>query len=81
MAAKYVQIAESLTSRIRRGEIGNGSRLPGELDLAQTYDVSRSTIRTALEDLERQGRIARSAQRGWFVPSPTVKSFTRAVNE
>jgi GntR family transcriptional regulator len=26
----------------------------------------------ALEELERQGRVARSPQRGWFVPSPTV---------
>ena len=67
MAAKYVQIAESLTSRIRRGEIGNGSRLPGELDLAQTYDVSRSTIRQALASLHKAGLIETWTGSGSFV--------------
>src|SRR5258708_23048910 len=57
MTAKYKRIADSLTNRIRRGEIGKGSRLPGELDLAETYEVSRSTIRQALAELQHAGLI------------------------
>ena len=67
MAAKYIQIAESLTNRIRRGEIGDGSRLPGELDLAQAYDVSRTTIRQALASLHKAGLIETWTGSGSFV--------------
>jgi GntR family transcriptional regulator len=67
MPAKYRQIAESLTKRIRRGEIGNGSRLPGEHLLAQTYEVSRSTIRQALAELQQAGLIETWTGAGSFV--------------
>ncbi len=75
-AVKTPTIAErvirDLNTSLNHGVYPPGTRLPGERQLAESLHVSRSTIRTALEDLERQGRIARSAQRGWFVPSPTV---------
>jgi len=67
MAAKYKRIADNLTSRIRRGEIGKGSRLPGELDLAKTYEVSRSTIRQALAELQQAGLIETWTGAGSFV--------------
>ena len=67
MSAKYRQIADSLTTRIRRGEIGNGSRLPGEHLLAQTYEVSRSTIRQALAELQQAGLIETWTGAGSFV--------------
>ena len=67
MSAKYRQIAESLTTRIRRGEIGNGSRLPGEHLLAEAYEVSRSTIRQALAELQQAGLIETWTGAGSFV--------------
>jgi GntR family transcriptional regulator len=67
MSAKYRQIADTLTTRIRRGEIGNGSRLPGEHLLAQTYEVSRSTIRQALAELQQAGLIETWTGAGSFV--------------
>src|SRR5260221_8404089 len=67
MTAKYKRIADSLTDRIRRGEIGKGSRLPGELNLAETYEVSRSTIRQALAELQQAGLIETWTGAGSFV--------------
>jgi GntR family transcriptional regulator len=67
MAAKYRHIADSLMSRIRCGEIGRGSRLPGEVDLAETYEVSRSTIRQALASLQQAGLIETWTGAGSFV--------------
>lgn len=67
MSAKYRRIAETLRRQIRRGEIGNGSRLPGELDLAATYEVSRSTIRQALAELQQAGLIETWTGAGSFV--------------
>src|ERR1700739_4817754 len=67
MSAKYKRIAESLKTRIRRGESGNGSRLPGEHLLAESYEVSRSTIRQALAELQQAGLIATWTGAGSFV--------------
>lgn len=67
MSAKYKQIADSLMNRIRCGEIGHGSRLPGEIDLAETYDVSRSTVRQALASLQQAGLIETWTGAGSFV--------------
>jgi GntR family transcriptional regulator len=66
------RVSRELNASINHGIYPPGTRLPGERQLAEDLHVSRSTIRTALEALERDGRLARSAQRGWFVPSPTV---------
>jgi GntR family transcriptional regulator len=66
------RVSRELGMAINHGIYQPGTKLPGERLLAESMHVSRSTIRMALEDLERQGRVARSPQRGWFVPSPTV---------
>lgn len=66
------QVTENLARAIDRGIYAPGTRLPGERELAELMHVSRSTLRTALLSLEQDGRVIRSAQRGWFIPSPTV---------
>lgn len=63
------QLAYStLCGRLERGVYPPGSRLPGERTLAADTKVSRSTLRLALLRLAQEGRLASSAQRGWFVP-------------
>lgn len=73
----------SLALGLSRGEYPPGSRLPGERDLSVRLGVSRVTVRRALTQLEEEGRLERSAQRGWFVSSQvvgeapsTLQSFT-----
>src|SRR5260370_14669556 len=67
MAAKYKEVADSLVRRIQAGEIGNGARLPGEVDLARAYEVSRSTVRQALSNLKQAGLIETWMGAGSFV--------------
>jgi GntR family transcriptional regulator len=67
MSAKYKKIADSLGAQIRRGELRAGSRLPGEHLLAETYEVSRSTIRQALAELQQAGLIETWTGAGSFV--------------
>lgn len=66
-AAKYQRIASELADRIRRGEISHRDRLPGELDLAEEFSVSRGTIRQALATLQQGGLISTSLGAGSFV--------------
>jgi len=51
------QIAEKLASMISTGMIAEEDFLPSERDLSKTYDVSRETIRGALQILSNQNFI------------------------
>ncbi|MBO0867268.1 MAG: GntR family transcriptional regulator [Micromonosporaceae bacterium] len=78
-----VEVSRRLDEQIRHGVFPAGSRLPGERELAAQLGVSRTTLRQALGSLEADGRVTRSAQRGWFVaphtfgePPSTLQTFT-----
>jgi len=47
-------------------------RLPTERDLADTFEVSRLTVRRALDRLERDGRVYRVQGAGTFVSEPRI---------
>jgi GntR family transcriptional regulator len=61
------QVAAQLEERILDGVWATGTRLPGERDLAAEFGVSRSTMREALELLERSGLVVRHQGRGTHV--------------
>jgi len=65
-------VHRTVTDAIRRGLYPPGSRLPGERSLATQLGVSRTSLRIALDRIQSEGLLARSAQRGWFVPRPTL---------
>ncbi len=64
-----------LLEQIRRGELMPGERLGAERDLAASLGVSRSTVRQALDWLERTGAVRRVPGRGGgtFVGQPKVE--------
>jgi DNA-binding GntR family transcriptional regulator len=53
----YKRIANELITAIEAGEYPPGSRLPGESQLAEQYQASRNTIRSALGELNGRGLI------------------------
>jgi GntR family transcriptional regulator of arabinose operon len=63
----YAFIKRQLKLQIESGELGEGERVPSELELAQYYKVSRNPTRQALRDLELEGYITRTPGRGSFV--------------
>jgi GntR family transcriptional regulator len=67
MVAKYQRVAKSLTRGIQAGAFQPGERLPGEIDLARSFEVSRSTIRQALSSLQHAGLIETWSGAGSFV--------------
>lgn len=68
MAKMSTVIYRQLQAALRAGAYPAGTRLPGERALSADLQVSRATVRAALAHLEADGAVARSAQRGWFVP-------------
>ena len=75
MAAEplYSVVASRAEARIASGEWQEGERLPPERQLCQEFDVSRSTLRQALGELEERGLISRHQGRGTFVTRPRLQ--------
>jgi GntR family transcriptional regulator len=70
---RHHQIQRLLRSKIESGEWGEDEQVPGEIELAQRFRVSRNTVREALGALERDGLIRRQRGRGTFVrPRPAA---------
>jgi DNA-binding FadR family transcriptional regulator len=63
----YERVAKDLASRIGRGDYKIGQRLPSERELAQTYAVSRPTVREALIALELDGLVEVRTGSGVYV--------------
>jgi GntR family transcriptional regulator len=66
----YVQMAEEILGRIRRGDLRPGDRVASEPELMRSHAVSRATAVRALEYLERAGLVRREQGRGTFVREP-----------
>lgn len=67
------QVYLDLKAAIDGGELGPGDRVPPERELAQRYGCSLITIRRALDELSREGRLQRHQGRGTFVLPPRLE--------
>jgi DNA-binding GntR family transcriptional regulator len=63
----WQQVADDLRAEMNSGELETDARLPGELELADQYGVSRDTIRRAIQELVSEGRLVVLHGRGTFV--------------
>ena len=70
---KYCQLASILQQKIDEGEWEPRSPIPSERQLEVLYDVSRTTIREAIDHLIRQGYLYREHGRGTFVSPPKLQ--------
>lgn len=67
MLAKYQVIAQELKEKIQAGELQKQDSLPSELKLQEYYQVSRATVRQALNVLVKEGYIEKTKGAGSFV--------------
>lgn len=67
LSALYKNIAAEITQRIYQGEYPSGSYLPSENSLAQEFEVTRSTIRKALNVLKEKGTVESRQGKGYLV--------------
>jgi GntR family transcriptional regulator len=64
---RHTQISQWLRSQIQKGVFDVDEKLPSENELAKKFDVSRVTIRRALQSLESESIIYRCQGLGSFV--------------
>jgi DNA-binding GntR family transcriptional regulator len=63
----YAQLANALRSRILAHSYQPGDQLPTERDLMAEYQVSRNTVRQAIESLAKDGLVVRQHGYGTYV--------------
>jgi GntR family transcriptional regulator len=69
----YVQVKDTIQTRIQAGIWQPGDQLPGEPELCRMFGVSRTVIRQALNDLVNHGFLVREKGRGTFVAQPKIR--------
>ena len=61
----YQQLKRILVTEIQ--SLNEGDLLPSESDLCRTYSVSRTVVRQALDEIEREGLVVKVKGKGTFV--------------
>lgn len=69
----YLQLKRWIEDAIRRGAINPGDALPSERDLALRADVSRVTVRKAVQQLVQDGVLVQRHGSGTFVAPPAQR--------
>lgn len=63
----YFQLSELIQNLIEDGELTPGDQLPSERELMSQFDISRNTVRLAIDYLLRAGLVYRLPTKGTFV--------------
>jgi GntR family transcriptional regulator, uxu operon transcriptional repressor len=67
VAPVVTRLRRLLDESVAAGTLGTGAKIPTERELCDTLQASRTAVRAALAELEREGRITRHVGRGTFL--------------
>ncbi len=76
----YFQIEMDLRKKIVDGGFKPGHLLPSERELVQSYNVSRLTVREAINRLVSQGLVVKKQGRGTFVAEQSADHMVGPLN-
>ena len=68
----YSQLMKELKEQIQNGKYKPGDQIPTEIQLSETYQVSRITVRRTIEELCAQGVLVKRQGKGTFVEAPRI---------
>ncbi len=70
--ALWRQVADGIERGIADGRFAAGEKLPGEMEIAETYRVNRHTVRRALATLAERGMVRAERGSGTYVEAPRL---------
>ena len=76
-APLYQQLQRALRGAINKQVLASDEALPPERDLAEEFQISRITVRKALDGLVTEGLLSRRQGAGTFVTARVEKSFSK----
>ncbi|MCF6467327.1 winged helix-turn-helix transcriptional regulator [Nonomuraea sp. MG754425] len=65
--AVYMKVAADLAADIKAGRLKPGDRLPTEVELGARFQIGRTTVRAAVEQLRGQGLVQTVPAKGTYV--------------
>jgi GntR family transcriptional regulator, transcriptional repressor for pyruvate dehydrogenase complex len=71
----YEEVVGQLHQLIDEGKLKAGDRLPSERELAETFRVSRSSVREAIKTLENEGMVITRPGSGTFITAVNVEAI------
>jgi GntR family transcriptional repressor for pyruvate dehydrogenase complex len=71
----YEEVVSQIHDLIREGRFKAGDQLPPERELAETFKVSRTSVREALRTLETQGLVVSKTGMGTFIADLPIESL------
>lgn len=75
----YTQLEDILLQQIEDNVLSVGGKLPTEDELSKQYDVSRVTVRKALNSLSEKCYIERKAGKGTFISERKIKRSISSI--
>ena len=75
MEPKYIVISNEIIQRIKVGAFQPGDRIPSENELIKKYNISNTTARKCLSELEKEGWVNRIKGKGTFVINRSKSKF------
>lgn len=77
----YLRLQKLIRRAIETGELSGGSVLPSERDLCAKYDLSRVTVRKAIDGLVEEALLERRQGAGTFVSVQNAPETSRRVEK
>jgi GntR family transcriptional regulator len=74
MSTLYAKVEETIAAEIADGEYRPGDQLPTEDELLRRFEVSRITVRRAIQNLVQRGLLEIRRGRGTFVLEPRIEA-------
>jgi GntR family transcriptional regulator len=72
----YYQVYSYILNKINNKELPEGVQIPNEIDLCKLFNLSRTTIREALRELEQNGYISRGRGQGTFILKRNIEPIS-----
>lgn len=77
----YIQIKEKIKEAIKSGEYSAGEKIPSERELCELFDVSRITVRQAVQEGVNEGFLYTVHGKGTFVKEQEEKAIKQNLTE
>ncbi|MBI4640016.1 MAG: FadR family transcriptional regulator [Candidatus Tectomicrobia bacterium] len=75
----YEEVVTQIRELIREGRLKAGDKLPPERELAETFRVSRTSVREAIRALETQGFVISRPGAGTFISADRIEAIIQPM--
>ncbi|WP_422447646.1 GntR family transcriptional regulator [Thermoanaerobacterium sp. DL9XJH110] len=76
----YYQLKEILLAYIQKNQLKPGDSIPTEIELCRIFNISRPTVRQAINELVREGYLKKIKGKGTFITQPKInQEYTHRI--